>query len=33
MAEVIRSSAFWRSFPIFEEFDNEALCELAGIAS
>ncbi|MDW9920637.1 cyclic nucleotide-binding domain-containing protein [Sinorhizobium meliloti] len=33
MAEVIRSSAFWRSFPIFEEFDSETLCELSGIAS
>lgn len=33
MAEVNRSPAFWRSFPIFEEFDGETLCELADIAS
>lgn len=33
MAEVNRSPAFWRSFPIFEEFDKETLTELAGIAT
>ncbi|WEX77853.1 Crp/Fnr family transcriptional regulator [Sinorhizobium numidicum] len=33
MTEVNRSPAFWRSFPIFEEFDKETLCELAGIAT
>ncbi|MDK1384209.1 Crp/Fnr family transcriptional regulator [Sinorhizobium sp. 7-81] len=33
MTEVNRSPAFWRSFPIFEEFDKETLTELAGIAT
>ncbi|MBB4183809.1 Crp/Fnr family transcriptional regulator [Sinorhizobium terangae] len=33
MSEVNRSPAFWRSFPIFEEFDKETLMELAGIAT
>ncbi|APG83268.1 Crp/Fnr family transcriptional regulator [Sinorhizobium americanum] len=33
MTEINRSPAFWRSFPIFEEFDKETLCELADIAS
>ncbi len=33
MTEINRSPAFWRSFPIFEEFDKETLCELADIVS
>ncbi|AFL48703.1 CRP/FNR family cyclic AMP-dependent transcriptional regulator [Sinorhizobium fredii] len=33
MTEINRSPAFWRSFPIFEDFDKETLCELADIAS
>lgn len=33
MSDVNRSPAFWRSIPIFEDFDKEALCELTGIAS
>jgi CRP/FNR family transcriptional regulator, cyclic AMP receptor protein len=33
MADVNRSPAFWRSFPIFEDFDRETLCELAQIAT
>lgn len=32
MSEINRSPAFWRSFPIFEEFDKETIGLLAGIA-
>lgn len=32
MAEVNKSLAFWRSFPIFEEFSRELIDELAGLA-
>ena len=32
MAEINRSPAFWRSFPIFEEFSKELVAEVAGLA-
>ncbi|MFB2549790.1 Crp/Fnr family transcriptional regulator [Ensifer soli] len=33
MSEVNKSAAFWRSFPIFEDFDKETLLAVAGIAT
>ena len=33
MSEVNKSPAFWRSFPIFEEFDKETIAEIAAIAT
>ncbi|WP_027146304.1 Crp/Fnr family transcriptional regulator [Mesorhizobium sp. WSM3626] len=33
MAEFDRSPAFWRSFPIFQDFDDETITALAGISS
>jgi len=33
MTEINRSPAFWRSFPIFEEFSNELIAEVAALAS
>lgn len=33
MSEVNKSAAFWRSFPIFEEFDKELIAEVAGLAT
>ncbi len=33
MNEVNRSPAFWRSFPIFEEFDKETIAAVADMAS
>jgi CRP/FNR family transcriptional regulator, cyclic AMP receptor protein len=32
MAEINKSPAFWRSFPIFEEFSKELVAEVAGLA-
>lgn len=32
MAEIKKSPAFWRSFPIFEEFDNELIEAVSAIA-
>lgn len=32
MAEINKSVAFWRSFPIFEEFSKELIAEVAGLA-
>lgn len=32
MAEINKSPAFWRSFPIFEEFSRELVAEVAGLA-
>ena len=32
MAEISKSLAFWRSFPIFEEFSKELVAEVAGLA-
>jgi CRP-like cAMP-binding protein len=32
MAEINRSPAFWRSFPIFEEFSKEQVAEIADLA-
>ncbi|MFK0275671.1 Crp/Fnr family transcriptional regulator [Ensifer sp. NPDC090286] len=33
MNEINRSPTFWRSFPIFEEFDKSTIAELADIAT
>ena len=33
MNEINRSPTFWRSFPIFEEFDKNTIAELADIAT
>ncbi|MDR6754999.1 CRP-like cAMP-binding protein [Mycoplana sp. BE70] len=33
MNEISRSTAFWRSFPIFEGFSKETIADVAGIAS
>ncbi|KAA3448002.1 Crp/Fnr family transcriptional regulator [Mesorhizobium sp. SARCC-RB16n] len=33
MAEFDRSAAFWRSFPIFRDFDDKTIAALAGISS
>ena len=32
MSDVNKSTAFWRSFPIFEDFDKETIAEIADIA-
>jgi CRP/FNR family cyclic AMP-dependent transcriptional regulator len=32
MAEISKSPAFWRSFPIFEEFSNELIAEVVTLA-
>lgn len=32
MAEINKSPAFWRSFPIFEEFSKELIAEVAALA-
>lgn len=33
MSEINKSPAFWRSFPIFEEFGKDAIMDIAGIAT
>lgn len=33
MSDVNRSPAFWRSFPIFEEFDKDTVAAIAGLAT
>lgn len=33
MTEINRSAAFWRSFPIFEDFTKETIADVASIAS
>jgi CRP-like cAMP-binding protein len=33
MTDINKSPAFWRSFPIFEEFSNELIAEVAALAS
>ncbi|KQV44149.1 MULTISPECIES: Crp/Fnr family transcriptional regulator [unclassified Rhizobium] len=33
MSEINKSPAFWRSFPIFEEFDKDSIASLATLAS
>lgn len=33
MNEINKSAAFWRSFPIFEEFGKETIAEIAAIAT
>ncbi|MDO9416385.1 Crp/Fnr family transcriptional regulator [Pararhizobium sp.] len=33
MSDINKSPAFWRSFPIFEEFDKETIAEVASIAT
>lgn len=32
MSDINKSAAFWRSFPIFEEFDKELIAEVASLA-
>jgi CRP/FNR family transcriptional regulator, cyclic AMP receptor protein len=33
MSEINKSPAFWRSFPIFEEFDKETIASLSALAT
>ncbi len=33
MSDTSKSAAFWRSFPIFEEFDTETIAAIADIAT
>lgn len=33
MSEINKSPAFWRSFPIFEEFGKDTIADIAGIAT